>query len=211
MNDKPLILLGAGGHAKVLLSLALAAGKRVAGVCDPDLSKQGSVDWRGIKVLGDDTVLDTIDCNSVQLINGVGHLAGSSMRLEIHRRFKGKGFHFASLVHPLAWVDRSAKLGEGAQVMAGAIVQADTILGNGCIVNTKASVDHDCTIGDHAHIAPGATVCGTVTLGVGTFIGSGATVIQNLSVGDGAVVAAGAVVVRDLSAGQTLIPRQAFR
>src|SRR5690606_23098654 len=104
--------------AKVLLSLVLATGKTVAGVCDPELARQGILHWRGIKVLGDDSALDAIDRNSLRLINGVGHLAGNTKRQQIHQRFKLKGFHFATLMHPSAWVDGSAQLGEGTQIMA---------------------------------------------------------------------------------------------
>lgn len=209
--DLPLVMLGAGGHAKVLLSLAKAAGWTVLGVCDPELSRDNVTHWRGIPVLGDDDVLDSFDPASAGLINGVGQLVGSVARRKIFDRFRARGFRFPALVHPTAWVDASAELGEGVQVMAGAVIQADVFAGCNSIINTSAGVDHDCHIGTHVHIAPGATLCGGVTVGDRAFIASGATVIQGLTVGEDAVIGAGAVLVRDLPACFTLIGTDARR
>jgi sugar O-acyltransferase (sialic acid O-acetyltransferase NeuD family) len=202
---KPLVLLGAGGHAKVLLSLAQAAGLQLLGVCDPVLSSQGVSHWRGISVLGGDEALDTLDPESVGLINGVGQLVGGKGRRNIFATLKAKGFQFPVLVHPAAWVDNTAILHEGVQVMAGAVIQADAVIGLNSIINTRAGVDHDCCLGADVHVAPGATLCGDVQVQDRAFIASGATVIQGLTVGEDAVVGAGAVLVRDLAARQILL------
>jgi len=199
-DSTPLVMLGAGGHAKVLLSLAQAAGLNVCGVCDPELTQLGIGQWRGIKVLGNDDALDVLDPTAIGLINGIGQLVGSTARRGIFERLVAKGFRFPTLVHPAAWVDASAVLHEGVQVMAGAVIQPDTEIGPNSIINTHASVDHDCCIGAHVHIAPGATLCGSARIHDRAFIASGATVIQGLSVGEDAVVGAGSVLVRDLEA-----------
>lgn len=202
---RPLVMIGAGGHAKVLLSLAQSAGWEVLGVCDPELAKQKVLQWRGIKVLGSDDALDSIAPASVGLINGVGQLVGGVTRSKVFERFKSKGFCFPVLVHPNAWVDTSATLSEGVQVMAGAVIQADVVVNLNSVVNTGASLDHDCCLGAHVHVAPGATLCGDVRVHDRAFIGSGATVIQGLTVGEEAVVGAGVVLVRDLAPRLTLI------
>lgn len=201
----PHILLGAGGHAKVLLSLARALGLEVMGVCDPELARQGAAEWRGVRILGDDTALDLIDPGSVVLINGIGQLVRGSLRQTVHQTMRHKGFHFATLLHPAAWVDRDVLLGEGVQVMAGVVIQAGSSIGESCIVNTNASIDHDCFLSKHIHVAPGATICGGVKIEEDAFIGAGATIIQGLTIGARAVVGAGAVVIRDVKPGQTRI------
>lgn len=201
----PLIMLGAGGHAKVLLSLAQASGLNVIGVCDPELAEQGRDQWRGVRVLGGDEALDAFDPASVGLINGIGQLVGSTGRRKVFERLKARGFRFPVLVHPTAWIDPSAVLNEGAQVMAGAVIQADTSVGLNSIINTQASLDHDCYLGAHVHVAPGATLCGNVQVQDRAFIASGATVIQGLTVEEGAVVGAGTVLVRNLAARLMLI------
>ncbi|PWF48934.1 acetyltransferase [Massilia glaciei] len=200
-----LILLGAGGHAKVLLALAAAAGMTVDGVCDPGLADRGEASWHGIAVLGGDAALARCDPAEVRLINGLGQVAGGTRRAALFAECVARGFLFPPLVHPAAWVAPTARLGQGVQVMAGAVVQPDVVIGANSIVNTRASIDHDCALGQDVHIAPGAVLCGSVRVADGAFVGSGATIIQGLSVGRGAIVGAGAVMVRDLAAGSFLL------
>lgn len=200
---KPLILLGAGGHAKVLLSLLQANGFEVIGVTAPELTESGAHEWRGIPVLhvGDD--ITAYPLLQVGLVNGVGE---QHARRRLFERFKAKGYYFPVLIHPNAWVDPSATLDEGVQVMAGAVVQVDACLGKNVIVNTKASVDHDCVIEDHVHIAPGASVCGHVHVKTGAFIASGVTIVIGIQVGESAVAGAGASIVRDIDPGTVVLP-----
>lgn len=196
----PLILLGAGGHAKVLLALAQEAGLVVEGVCDPALAEAGTRAWRGIPVLGGDEALAGIDPREVGLIHGIGQLVGQDTRHRLFERLRGMGFAFPTLIHPTAWVAPTTHLEQGVQIMAGAIVQPDCWIGENTIINTRASIDHDCRIGKAVHIAPGATLCGGVQVGDHTFVGSGATLIQEIQVGPSAVVGAGVTLVRDLAA-----------
>ncbi|MEX3772195.1 acetyltransferase [Pseudomonas sp. MYb118] len=202
---KPLVILGAGGHAKVLLALVQSLGLDVLGVCDPVLAEQGAGLWRGIAVLGGDAALEALDPDSVELVNGLGQLVGSAGRANLFQRLKLQGFRFPVLVHPTAWVDSSATLQEGVQVMAGAVIQADVVIGANSIINTRAGVDHDCRLGVDVHVAPGATLCGSVRVADRAFIGSGATVIQGLNVGMEAVVGAGATLTRNLEARHVLL------
>lgn len=196
--NRSTILLGAGGHACVVIATAATAGIKVAGVCDPALAGQAGGAWKGIPILGSDDWLLHVTTDEVVLLNGVGFLPGSDARARIHDAWIARGLRFATLVHSRAWVEPSAVLGDGAQVMAGAVVQAEVELGNNCIVNTGASVDHHCRIGASAHIAPGATLCGAVEVGECAFVGAGATIIQGVRIGAYAVVPAGATVRHDL-------------
>jgi sugar O-acyltransferase (sialic acid O-acetyltransferase NeuD family) len=207
-GGKSLVILGAGGHAKVLLSLARAAGLIVAGVCDPLLERMPAAHWRGVPVLGGDAALDTLDPRAVELINGVGKTVGSEARRALFDKLRERGFGFATLVHPAAVIDPTAILGHGVQIMAGAVVQADCRVGDDTIVNTCASIDHDCVIGSYVHIAPGATLCGAVCVHDGAFIASGATVLPGLTVGAESVVAAGATLTRDLAPAATSLRAQ---
>lgn len=203
VTGAPVVLIGAGGHAKVLLALLRAIGAEVLGVCDPGL--QAASDWRGVPVLGGDAALDALVPERVTLVNAIGQVVGSRRRMEVFEHFSARGYRFAALVHPAAWVDESVVLGEGAQVMAGATIQPDSVIGANSIINTGARVDHDCIIASHVHLAPAAVLCGGVRIADGTFIGAGATVIQGISIGEQAVVGAGSTVIRDLPAGHVLV------
>ncbi|ANH68936.1 acetyltransferase [Mitsuaria sp. 7] len=207
-KDLPLVLIGAGGHAKVVLSLARALGRDVIGVCDPALARDGATAWRGVPVLGDDEALSALDIDRVGLLNGIGQVSHNKVRRTLHERWTSKGFRFVALAHPGAVIDPTATLGDGAQVMAGAIVQADATIGASTIVNTGVRVDHDCRIGDHVHLAPGAVLCGGVEVGAGSFLGAACVVLQQVAIGEGAIVSAGAVLARPLAAGSLHAPHR---
>jgi UDP-perosamine 4-acetyltransferase len=192
-------LLGAGGHARVLAALARAAGYPVLGVCDPVLAKDAVSNWEELDVLGHDGALDWLAPDCVALMLGVGQLAAGNLRERLYMSWRARGYDFPTLVHPTAWVAPGVVLGDGVQVMAGAVIQPGCEIGENSIVNTRAGIDHDCRIGRHVHVAPGATLCGSVTVEDGAFIGAGATVIQGVRIGRRALVGAGVTLVRDLT------------
>ncbi|MDP3625767.1 MAG: acetyltransferase [Hydrogenophaga sp.] len=197
----PLVLVGAGGHARVLKALIEAAGLRLLGVVDPVLAREKAQTWLDLPVLGDDLSLMNMDAGSIGLVHGIGQTPGSTVRYLIYNKLYAAGFRFPPLIHPHAWVAPDALLADGVQVMAGAVVQPACRIGENTIVNTRASIDHDGNIGSHVHVAPGAVLCGGITLESGVFIGAGAVLLSNLKVGSGATVAAGSTLSRDLGAG----------
>lgn len=201
---KPLILLGAGGHAKVLADLILAAGGQIVGVLDRHAV---SGLWHfGIPLLGDDNVLDQYSPSQIDLALGIGSLVGHNLRFTLLQRFVQRGYAFPALVHPHAYVAREVRLDEGVQTMAGAVVQPGVHLGAHVIVNTHASIDHDCLISEHVHIAPGAVLGGEVKVGARVQIGPGAVIGRGVQIGDDAVIGAGASIVRDVPSGVRVIP-----
>lgn len=206
---RPFILIGAGGHAKVILAALRACALPVAGVVDPTLNEQGVSHWRGLEVLGDDDALRGMDPAAVSLANGIGQLPrGPAIRAQLFDVFSAMGFVFPPIVHPHALVDQTVVLEAGAQVMAGVVVQADTHIGENTLVNTGARIDHDCRIGRHCHIAPGAVLCGSVTISDSTFVGAGSVVVQNVKLGRHSVLGAGGVLVRDLADDSVVLPQR---
>lgn len=201
MSSLPIVVIGAGGHARVVIDALQCAGLDVEGVTGllpvPDVL--------GVPYLGTDDFILARKPESVRLANGIGSIDAKGTRAEVFERFVALGYEFVRVVHPKAVIARSAHLEQGAQVMAGAVVQPAARLGKNVLVNTRASVDHDCVIGDHVHIAPGATLSGGVVVETGAHIGAGAVILQGRTVGAGAVVGAGAAVHRDVPAGAIVI------
>ena len=194
----PVIVLGAGGHAKVLIEALLASSAVITGVVDPDLTLVGTT-IHGVQVLGGDDVVNEFPPSEVQLVNGLGSVSLPVKRQQLFERFKGIGYDFATVVHPSAVVASDVELAEGAQVMAGVVIQPGCSIGVNSIINTRVSVDHDCSIGDHVHIAPGVTLSGGVAVGSCSHIGTGATVIQGINIGAKSVIGAGALVLKDVA------------
>lgn len=190
-----LFLIGAGGHAKVVLAAAQAAGRSVHGIVDDDPAQHGTR-LLGVPVVGGLEALPP----RVEVVVCVGDNAA---RQRIVARLDDRAW--ATLVHPRAWVHASARLGAGTVVIAGAVVQPDARIGAHAIVNTSASVDHDAVLGDFVHVAPGARLAGGVRLGDGAFVGLGAQVLPGRTVGAWATVGAGGTVLRDVEPGTTVV------
>ncbi len=189
------VVLGASGHGKVVLATLLELGARVAAVLDDDSALHGRA-LLGVPIAGPIADFAAADRPATLAI-------GDNVD---RRRLAGAvDFAWQSVVHPAAWVHASVRLGSGAFVAAGAVIQPDAILGAHAIVNTGATIDHDSVIGDFAHVAPGAHLAGGVTIGAGALVGLGAVVTPGVSIGPWAVLGAGAVAVRDLAAGKTAI------
>lgn len=200
-----LVVLSAGGHARVLIEALLSRGARPTAVTDRDSARVGSF-LGGIPIIGSDEEILAMKTDSVELANGLGNRAsrsspGLSGRRELFGRFAMLGYAFPVISHVSAVIASDVSPGEGTQVMAGAIIQPGAWIGRNVLVNTRAVVEHDCKIGDHSHIAPGAVLCGGASVGEGTHVGAGAIVLGGVSLGAGSVVAAGAVVAKDVAAG----------
>ena len=196
----PVIVIGSGGHAKVLIETLNLLGRRILSITDSSSQRLGQT-VSGILIEGSDELVFEHNPNDIELVNAIGSIAVPDVRRQIYNKFVSRGYHFASVVHPSAQVSLSAELAQGAQVMAGATVQPGVILGANTIVNTNASIDHDCSIGMHSHIAPGVILSGNVSVGQSCHIGTAASVIQMVNIGSFSFVAAGAVVVKNLPRG----------
>jgi len=195
--NKPVIILGGGGHASVLVDILRLNSVEIIGVSDPAYLK-GELVFGDIPVINDEVILEKYSYNKVSLINGIGPSPKSRRREIINEKFIDVGYEFSSVIHPSALIAKSALLESGAQIMAGVIIQSRSTVSQNSVINTGAVIDHDCFIGKYSHIAPGAVICGNVNAGSSVFIGAGATVIENLSLEEGALVAAGTTLRKNL-------------
>src|SRR5579884_1054221 len=196
MTASPIIILGAGGHAKVLFEILRLQGRHVTGVTSAEKNAK-ETKFCGVPVLGGDEALKNFNPNDIELVNGVGAIANPDLRREIFERGKADRFTFATLSHPSAVIAADVEIAEGAQIMAGVVIQPGVRVGMNSIINTRAGVDHDCQIGAHAHIAPGATLCGSVGVGDLSLVGAGATVLQGVRIGMRCIVGASALLRED--------------
>lgn len=191
--NRRVVVIGAGGHGKVVIATLQAAGYVIEALLDDDPSKVGQ-NLLGVCIAGrpDDLLRDS----AAEVVLAIGDNAS---RQAFARRFPGASW--LSVVHPFAHVHPSVCLGPGSVVFAGGVVQPDTVLGAHVIVNTGCTVDHDCVVKDFAHLAPGVHVSGGVTIGEGALLGIGCCVKPGVSIGAWATVGAGAAVVRDVPDG----------
>jgi UDP-perosamine 4-acetyltransferase len=195
----PVIGLGAGGHARVVIEiLRLMGSYEVLGLLDKNQELWGT-SVLGATVLKDDSLLAEMFERGVrEAFIGVGSVGATHARRRLFDMARARGFEMVRAIHPAAVVSSSAEIGEGPTVMASAVINAAARLGDNVIVNTGAIVEHDCVIGHHVHIATGACLAGEVRVDEGTHVGLGARILQGVRIGRNAVVGAGAVVLRDV-------------
>lgn len=196
-NDRPWLILGAGGHAAVVIDALQKAGATVSGVLDPNW--QGASPLLGVPMLGADDYLETVSPQQVYVAIGVGGNGGNPVRRSLFMLARRGGFEMPPVLHPASTIADSATIEPGVHVMAGAVIQARALLGEGVIVNTLASVDHDSIIGAYCHVAPHACICGGVVLGQGVHVGAGAVVIQEIEVMADSFIKAGSCLTRSLT------------
>ena len=195
-----IIVIGAGDHARVIIDTLLAAGRTIIGLTDvsPDLIGTTVL---GIPVIGTDAVLAEHSPEMTQLVFGIGSTNLPNARRARFEEFKANGYEFTGVIHPSAIIGREVNLGEGVQIMAGAVIQPSASIGDNVIINTRAGIDHNCEIGMHTHIAPGVNLSGCIKIGTDCFIGCGATVMHGVKVGSNVLVGAGSTVCHDIPDG----------
>lgn len=194
----PLILIGCGGHARVVLDALRAMGRSCAGVAAPDCET-----FEGVPGLGDDAAVFAGFPGGADAALGLGGTpgkgaSGAQQRRRVYEAYVSAGFRFPPVIGRGAILSPAAELADGAQVMAGAVLQPGARIGPNALVNTGACVDHDSVLESHAMVAPGAVLCGGVTIGQEAYVGAGAVVLQGIRIGARAVVAAGATATVDV-------------
>jgi acetyltransferase EpsM len=199
-----IIIYGGGGHGKMVIDLLRARGAyRIVGIVDDGLASGNSI--MGVPILGNAQVLANLSAQGVRLaVNAVGGIGNIGIRIIIFERLAEAGFTCPAVTHPTAYLDPSASLMAGSQVMALAYVGSETKLGYGCIINTGAIISHDCHINDHVNISPGAILAGDVHIGEGTLVGMGATVNLGVKIGPKARIGNGATVKSDVPEGSII-------
>ena len=192
-----IIIIGAGGHARVVydclrLSLADGKGGKVLGFTDDNSGLWGR-ELMGLPILGPIDRISDLDANAVVI--GIGDNAA---RKRLYKWATGRGYTLVNVIHPAAVIATDVSVGRGVAIFANVVVNSGSSIGNDAVLNTACTVDHDCRIGDHAHVAPGAHLAGGVEVGEGVVLGVGASVVPYRKIGNWSVVGAGTVVLEDI-------------
>ena len=187
------VVVGAGGHARVVMDALLFSGdiQNSYVFADDDVALHG-VEMLGVTVLGSSTQLIQ---HGTRFHVAVG--ANRTREMLFNALVDIGGLPFA-VTHSSACVSQFAKVAAGSFIAAQAVVAPTSVIGMGVIVNHSAVVDHDCRVGDFSHIAPGATLAGGVVLGRGVLVGAGARLSPGITIGAEAVIGAGAVVTANV-------------
>lgn len=195
---KPVLILGAGGHAKILIDIILKSTdyylEAIIGQdCEPcDLVL-------GYKILkGDKHLLDYKRKNVNSVAIGIGGYTNNMKRKEMYYKLKDMGFEIVNLIDPSATISPFAKLGDGVVVFAGVVINPDVVIGNNVIIATGSTIDHETIIEDHVLVSAGVTIGAGNLIKEGALLALGSNIISRVVIGQNSLVAAGAVVVNDI-------------
>lgn len=195
-----IVLIGAGGHAKVCIELLQAMGEEIAycvgGEDSPNLCL-------GVPVLkGDENLVRLYSEGYSRLFVAIG---SNRLRERLATLAMEQGYQLVNAISPQAIISPTVKLGSGIAVMAGAVINAEATIADLAIINTGATVDHDCRIGKAVHIAPQCGLAGNVIIGNLSFLGIGSKVIPEIEIGEQVTIGAGGIVVSSVGSGATAV------
>ncbi|MCF2490437.1 acetyltransferase [Dyadobacter sp. CY347] len=184
-----MLLYGAGGHAKVMVSLLLDLRIEVHAIFDDNPARKTFAGSSVINIYNPDLFVHE------PLILAIGN---NFIRKELALKVDHS---FVNVFHSSCLIESNVQFGVGNVVLHWAVIQTETVIGNHCIINTGSIVEHECRISDFVHIGPGSVLCGNVSIGECTLIGAGSVVVPNVIIGKNCVIGAGSVVTKHIPDG----------
>ena len=195
-SQNRLVILGAGGHGRVVADIAEQQGFEDISFVDGNAKgRQTNLYW---PIIG--SSVTTVD-GKFSVFIAIGN---NSLRLRKIIELIAAGKTLPILIHKSASVSQYAEIGAGSVIMPQVVINAGARLGVGFIANSGCTIDHDCIIGDGVHVSPGANLAGGVSVGNCSWIGIGASIREGIRVGKNVVVGAGSVVVSDIADGEVV-------
>ena len=190
------LILGGGGHSKVILDILLKEKYKTLGILDRAIPAGKRV--LNVDVIGTEKVIEEDEITFEEIFIGIGFHPKNKERSMAFTRLKKMGLNISSVLSPQAYISKESNLGEGVHILTNASVHAGVQIADNSIVNTKSSIDHDSIIGKDCHLSPGSIICGNCSVGNNVYIGAGAVIINNISIGSNCLIAAGSTVYRDI-------------
>lgn len=207
--QKPIILVGGGGHCQSVIEAAESEGKKILGVLEIS-SEFGKEVLPGHKVIGcDDDMPYYVE--EADFINTIGFITAPSLRIKVSKKIEDAGGTLSTVIASTANVSKYATIGEGTVILHHATVNAAAYIGKNCIINTSSNIEHACVIGNQTHISTGVMINGDTKVGSQCFIGSGAIIGNSVKICDHVIIGCGTVVIRDINEPGTYVGNPAIR
>ncbi|MGH3457731.1 acetyltransferase [Aeromicrobium sp.] len=190
-----LIIVGAGGFGRQMLSYALELGLDVAGFVDDDLHALDGTETE-LPILG--TTETMASRSDHEFVVAVGDPASRQRLAQAGTKAGGR---LRTLIHASAFVDRTATIGPGCIISPFAMVGAGAQVGENSVINVHAAAAHDTIVGTDCVLSPYVALNGGVSLGDGVFVGTHAAVLPGVRVGACSKISAGSIVYSDVEPG----------
>ena len=203
--NKPVLVIGAGGHASVIIDILMQVNCKILGIVSKDRPNVNGI-FKNLQWFKDDNDVFEFNKEEILLVNAIGSIPGNNLRVEIYNKFKKKGYKFMTIISPSSIISGYVQLSQGVQILPGAIVNTNATILDNTIINSGAIIEHDCIIGKHNHIAPGAKLSGSIVTGDFVHIGTGASLAQCISVSKNSVIGCGVSIVKDVGTDTLVVP-----
>lgn len=195
---REIVILGGGGHSKVLIETILACNNDIRIVLlDDKFTIDKSVEVLGFPIIGKLGKIYEFDFKE-KYTNAVVAIGNSDLRIKWIKNIQENGYRVPSFIHPTAYISPSSSIESGTVVFAKAVVQSNVKIGKGAILNSNVIIEHDGIVGDGSHICPGVSIAGNVKVGNSSWIGIGSTIKENLNIGSNVTIGAGSVVIENI-------------
>jgi len=204
MENKKIVIIGAGGHAKSIIDAIEQAGEyQIVGFVE---KAESDFTYRGYSCIGVDADLKNIYESGVRCaVIAIGYIGHGNTREYLHRQLKDIGYELPVIADKSSIIAGDVLIGEGTFIGKGAIINSDAQIGNMCIINSGAIVEHDCRVGDYSHVSVRAVMCGESVINDKVFVGANATLNQGIVVESDVIIGAGAVVTKNVAGGVTVV------
>lgn len=196
---KKTVLLGAGGHARVIID-TIKKNKDIDVIGFTEKSSYKKKRFGSYPVLGDDSILEELfkKNKANYAFISLGSTGDNKLRRNLYEYAVSIGYKMINVIHNKAVMAGMVSIEKGNALMATSVVNPGTEIGVNNIINTGAIIEHDCSLGNHIHVSPGAILAGEVRVGDLSHIGLGAKVIEGIKIGRNCLIGAGAVIVEDI-------------
>lgn len=190
-KDK-LILIGGGGHCKSCIDVIELENRfEIIGILD--IKEKIGQKVLGYKIIGSDEDLDKYTSKNIYFLLTLGQIETADLRVKLFEQLEFLGAKIATVISPLSYVSKWAKVEDGTIVFHHALINANVKIAKNCIVNSKALIEHDSVIENHCHISTAAIVNGGVTVGEKSFVGSNSTLVQGAKIPPNSFLKAGSL------------------
>ena len=192
---KDLIILGSGGHARSVVSVANSMKKwNISAIVD--LNFNGENEYiNDVPVTSFNQTIDNINPSRTDVFIAIGN---NTERFNVFKKIKKYKFSYPNLIHPLAFLDSTSQIGNGNYIGQFSNLGACSKIGDFNIINTYSNIEHEVSIGNFNQLSPGAIICGRSTLKSKTFLGANSVIIDKLKIAEETIIGAGAVVIKDI-------------
>lgn len=173
--DKKVIIIGAGGHGKVIGDIVEKSGDVLLGYLDSD-KEPGEVVYKNYNVIG--TLSECIDFQTkdsdIEFFIAIG---ANAVRQRIAKEYKLNKYYTA--IHPSAIIASDVEVKAGTSIMAKVVINASAKIGEQCIINTSSVIEHDCIVSDYSHVSSGVIMCGGSIIENEAYVGAGSIIKRN--------------------------------